>query len=187
MTEKFSKVGTLIFVVGPSGSGKDTLINGAKDLVRKEKFTFITREITRSADAGGEDHIEITKRDFDKKVKAGEYALHWQANGHCYGINKELNRLLSAGKNIVVNGSRAAVSTAREVYPQLQIVQINVPVEILRNRLKERKRETEQEIKSRLSRATEWRLEEEGLHHFTNDQPIEVSIKSFVSLLNRIN
>ena len=71
MTEKFPKVGTLIFVVGPSGSGKDTLINGAKDLVRKEKFTFITREITRSADAGGEDHIEITKRDFDKKVKAG--------------------------------------------------------------------------------------------------------------------
>ena len=71
MTEKFSKVGTLIFVVGPSGSGKDTLINGAKDLVRKEKFTFITREITRSADAGGEDHIEITRRDFDRKVKAG--------------------------------------------------------------------------------------------------------------------
>ena len=95
--------------------------------------------------------------------------------------------MLSAGKNIVVNGSRAAVSTAREVYPQLQIVQINVPVEILRNRLKKRKRETEQEIESRLSRATEWRLEEEGLHHFTNDQPIEVSIKSFVSLLNRIS
>ena len=92
MTEKFSKVGTLIFVVGPSGSGKDTLINGAKDFVRKEKFTFITREITRSADAGGEDHIEITKRDFDKKVKAGEYALHWHAYGHCIGINKKLNQ-----------------------------------------------------------------------------------------------
>mgnify|MGYP003328367314 CR=1 FL=1 len=63
----------------------------------------------------------------------------------------------------------------------------DVPVEILINRLKERKRETEQEIKSRLSGATEWKLEEEGLHHFTNDQPIELSIKSFVSLLNRIS
>tara|TARA_B100000212_G_scaffold83285_1_gene60243 strand:- start:281 stop:844 length:564 start_codon:yes stop_codon:yes gene_type:complete len=187
MTEIFSKVGTLIFVVGPSGSGKDTLINGAKGLVSNERFTFITREITRSADAGGEDHIEITKRDFDRKVKAGQYALHWQANGHCYGINKELNQLLCAGKTIVLNGSRAAVSTAGELYPQLQIVQINVPLEILRKRLKERNRETEQEIEARLSRATEWRLEKEGLRHFSNDQPIELSIKSFVSLLNRIS
>ena len=187
MTEKFFKGGTLIFVVGPSGSGKDTLINGAKGLVREEKITFITREITRPTDAGGEDHIEIPKRDFNRKVKAGEYALHWQANGHCYGINKELNQLLSAGKTIVLNGSRAAVSTARELYPQLQIVQINVPVEILRNRLKERKRETEQEIEARLSRATEWRLEEGGLHQFSNHQPMELSIKSFVSLLNRIS
>ncbi len=95
--------------------------------------------------------------------------------------------MLSAGKTIVLNGSRAAVSTARELYPQLQIVQINVPVEILRNRLKERKRETEQEIEAHLSRATEWRLKEEGLHHFLNEQPIELSIKSFVSLLNRIS
>ena len=101
MTEKFSEGGTLIFVVGPSGSGKDTLINGAKGFVSEEKFTFITREITRPTDAGGEDHIEIPKRDFNRKVKAGEYALHWQANGHCYSINKELNQLLSAGKTIV--------------------------------------------------------------------------------------
>ena len=91
------------------------------------------------------------------------------------------------GRTAVLNGSRAAISTTRELYPDLQIIQITVPIEILRNRLKERKRETEQEIKSRLSRATEWRLEEEGLHHFTNDQPIELSIKSFVSLLNRIS
>ena len=55
MTEKFFKGGTF----GPSGSGKDTLINGAKGLVSEEKFTFITREITRPTDAGGEDHIEI--------------------------------------------------------------------------------------------------------------------------------
>ena len=95
--------------------------------------------------------------------------------------------MLSAGKNVVLNGSRAAVSAAKEVYPQLKIVQIKVPVEILRNRLKKRKRETEQEIEARLSRATEWRLEEEGLHQFSNHQPMELSIKSFVSLLNRIS
>ncbi len=187
MTEKIANVGKLIFVVGPSGSGKDTLIDGAKDLLSDEKFAFIKREITRSAKAGGEDHIEISKGDFDKNVEAGKYALHWQANGHCYGIKKELNQLLSAGRTVVLNGSRAAILTTRELYPDLQIIQITVPIEILRNRLNNRRRETEQEIESRLSRATEWKLEGEGLHHFLNDQPIDLSIKSFVSLLNRIS
>ena len=68
MTGKTANVGKLIFVVGPSGSGKDTLIDGAKDLLSDEKFAFIKREITRSAKAGGEDHIEISKGDFDKNV-----------------------------------------------------------------------------------------------------------------------
>ena len=91
------------------------------------------------------------------------------------------------GRTAVLNGSRAAISTTRELYPDLQIIQITVPIEILRNRLNNRRRETEQEIETRLSRATEWKLEVDGLHHFLNDQPIDFSIKSFVSLLNRIS
>ncbi len=70
MNRKISKMGGLILVVGPSGSGKDTLIDGAKELLSDEKFTFIKREITRPATAGGEDHISISKEKFDKKVKA---------------------------------------------------------------------------------------------------------------------
>ena len=187
MNRKISKMGGLILVVGPSGSGKDTLIDGAKELLSDEKFTFIKREITRPAAAGGEDHISISKEKFDKKVKAEQYALHWQANGNCYGISKELNQHIAMGRTAVLNGSRAAISTTRELYPDLQIIQITVPIEILRNRLNNRRRETEQEIESRLSRATEWKLEGDGLHHFLNDQPIDFSIKSFVSLLNRIS
>ena len=76
MTEKFSKDWHVNFCSWPIWFGKGYTINGAKGPVSKEKFTFIKREITRSADAGGEDHIEIPKRDFYRKVKAGEYALH---------------------------------------------------------------------------------------------------------------
>ena len=55
-------------IIGPSGSGKDTLINGAKLLLNDEKrYVFAQREITRPQTGDSENHIEISKSEFKQK------------------------------------------------------------------------------------------------------------------------
>jgi ribose 1,5-bisphosphokinase len=53
----------LIVVMGPSGSGKDTLMSHARAaLAAEHKVLFVRRAISRPADAGSEDHLPMTDR-----------------------------------------------------------------------------------------------------------------------------
>ena len=95
--------GTLVLVVGPSGSGKDTLIGGAaRDLAGDGAFVFPRRIITRPTEAGGEPHIAQTLPAFEEAEKAGAFALSWRAHGLAYGIPGAIRGDLRAGRHVVV-------------------------------------------------------------------------------------
>ena len=105
--------GTLFLVVGPSGAGKDTLIDGARVALNTEpEFKFARRAITRPADAGGEDHDALSEEQFDKRHQTGGFMLDWEAHGLKYGIPNTYADDLSAGKNVIATVSRAVISEA---------------------------------------------------------------------------
>jgi ribose 1,5-bisphosphokinase len=176
--------GILWLIVGPSGVGKDSLIDGARAaLAWNSDFVFPHREITRPLNAGGEAHVPVTRTEFEDRRAAGNYALAWTANGLGYGVPRCIDIALDAGRTVVLNGSRGALDDARARYPRLRAIEITVPPEVLRTRLIGRAREAPAEIEDRLRRATSIRASGADVIRFSNDRPLAQSIDALVALL----
>jgi phosphonate metabolism protein PhnN/1,5-bisphosphokinase (PRPP-forming) len=178
--------GRLILVTGPSGVGKDSLLDGARAaLAGREDIAFPRRTITRAAGLGGEDYIAVSEADFAAMAARGEFALHWPAHGLHYGIPASIDTDLAAGRQVVVNVSRAVIDQARAKYANLLVLAVNASPEVLRQRLQARGRETPAEIEERLQRAAAYRLEGAGVVTLNNDGPLAEGVAALVALLQK--
>ena len=145
--------GTLVLVVGPSGAGKDTLIDGARDaLAGDPRYVFARRAITRPHDAGGERHEAVSRTAFAKRLAAGGFMLHWNAHGLDYGIPASCETDLASGRHVVANVSRGIVGQAVMHYSPALVLEVTAPSDILAVRLSRRRRETAADVARRLAR-----------------------------------
>ncbi|WP_313118009.1 phosphonate metabolism protein/1,5-bisphosphokinase (PRPP-forming) PhnN [Ectopseudomonas guguanensis] len=147
--------GRLIYLMGPSGSGKDSLLQAARAPLEARGCRFARRVITRSAESVGEDALGVTPAEFERLEGEGAFALSWRANGLAYGIPREIDDWLSAGQDVLINGSRGHLEVARQRYPQLLAILLQVDEAVLRQRLLARGRETPEQIEQRLARSRE--------------------------------
>jgi len=145
-------MGRLFVVVGPSGAGKDTLMAGASTL--DPELHWAQRAITRPQREGGEPFEGISAPKFEARLKAGDFALHWEAHGLRYGVTSAQLAPLQTGANVLVNGSRGALATIKAAFPDLTVIRISAPSDVLAERLALRGRESRDDIKARLARAS---------------------------------
>jgi len=169
--------GRLVYVVGPSGAGKDTLIDWARARLPAQTGVRIAqRTITRPADAGGERHRAATEAEFDALFAQGAFALHWRANGFRYGVPNEILEWLDQGLTVVVNGSREHLPAARTRFPRLEAVYVGAPPATLQTRLTKRAREGGPALREREARNAALAKPIDGAAlHLRNDGPIDRS------------
>lgn len=147
--------GALVLVVGPSGAGKDTLINRARErLSDEDRVVFPQRIVTRPPDAT-EASRAVDAAELELLVRAGATALAWQAHGLGYAVPAALDEDIANGRVAVVNVSRQIVPDALAKYARVTVVFVTAPREILAERIAGRGREAGADIAGRLDRATE--------------------------------
>jgi ribose 1,5-bisphosphokinase len=130
-------MGRLFVIVGPSGAGKDTLLAGA--VRARPDLHWARRVITRPSQPGGEPWEGETEAGF--------------ARGLHYGVPGAELAPLRMGRDVVMNGSRAAMPAILSVFPQARVILVTASPDILALRLAARSRETPQAVAARLSRA----------------------------------
>lgn len=180
--------GCLVYLIGPSGSGKDSLLDAAAEPLAAIGARIATRLITRpSGSVGEEQAIGLDPQTFQTRRARGEFALSWQANQLEYAIPREIDDWLAAGRIVLVNGSRGHLQEARRAYPNLLAVLLQVDEAILRQRLLRRGRENPQQIEARLQRSRQMAGElagAAGLRILDNSGPLENSVRHLLALIS---
>jgi ribose 1,5-bisphosphokinase len=170
----------LVLVVGPSGSGKDTLLEAARyALAGDPRYRFVRRVITRAANAGGETHEAVTSEEFAKR----EFALQWDAHGLSYGIPAAVVDDIGRALVVVANASRTVVADAVRQFPT-RVIEVTAPPQVLAARLASRARENAADVAARLSRSV---AVPDHVHVETvmNDASLDVGVARFLAALNR--
>lgn len=147
--------GRLVLVVGPSGAGKDTLLRLAKAACTDDlNIVFPRRVITREASAS-EDNEEVSAGTFQEALTRGEFAMHWEAHGHCYALSRAIDDDIRAGRTVVANVSRTVIAAIRRAYADVVVVSITAPPNVLAERISLRARGSDGRIEQRLNRTVE--------------------------------
>ncbi|MBV8748428.1 MAG: guanylate kinase [Candidatus Eremiobacteraeota bacterium] len=143
-----------MFVVsGPSGAGKDTLVDGLR--ARHERLLYSVSATTREPRPGereGTDYFFLTRDEFERRLATGGFLEHREYNGNRYGTPRSfIDQALRDGYDVVskpeVNGALAIKSK----FPDAVLIFI-VPDKFshLRSRLEARRTETNEQIAARL-------------------------------------
>jgi len=177
----------MIVIVGPSGSGKDTLIKALRQKTGdKSRCLFIRRVITRAGDPATEDHVCVSEEEFARSKKAGNFAVTWNAHGLNYAIPNEAAMHVERGGIAIANGSRRALEKIKQAFPSLAVINITVEPEVMRQRLHERGRESAEEIEARLKYASLGIPGTFDVHEINNSGSIDSAVGQLTTIINTL-
>lgn len=143
--------GTWVFVCGPSGAGKDSVLARAQQrLAGDERIVFTRRMVTRPAGPALE-HDEVSRGTIRRLAQADKLAWWWEANGHLYAVAGHYEVDIESGRIAVVNGSREHAATVPRDARHRRVL-VTAPHDVLADRLRLRAREDEKSIADRLAR-----------------------------------
>lgn len=155
-----TKKGLLIVVSGPSGVGKDTVVNHYIKTMGEESSVISVSATTRAPrinEVNGRDYFFLSREEFLARIEKNEMLEFAEYNGNFYGTPKEnVDTVLQQGKNVILIIEVQGAKKVRELYPEAVLVFILPPsVECLEHRLSLRNTDDTEAIARRIKIAGE--------------------------------
>lgn len=146
----------LIVISGPSGAGKDTVMQCMKE--RGMPFHFIVTATTRprrANEVNGKDYFFVSKEEFARMIEEDELIEYAVVYGDYKGIPKQqVREALASGNDVVMRVDVQGAETVRKLVPNAILIFMTVDNEKeLERRLRERKTETVEELALRIATA----------------------------------
>lgn len=147
-----------IVISAPSGAGKTTLIK--KLLADNGNFEFSISTTTRPIREGEKpkrSYNFVPVEEFTSMIEAGEFAEWAMVHGNYYGTTKkEIDRISGAGNIPIFDVDVQGGKVLKEKLPSPVLIFIIPPsLEILEERLRTRKTDSDESIRTRLENAIE--------------------------------
>jgi guanylate kinase len=149
----------LIIVTAPSGAGKTTIVKNLLHTVEDLAFSVsATTRPKRKNEVHGKDYYYINVEGFKQLAKEGAF-IEWQEvyENQFYGtLRSEVERLWAAGKHVIFDIDVKGAMNLKNVFPGRTLTIFVKPpsTEVLLQRLRQRKSETEKSLKKRIDKAT---------------------------------
>ena len=183
--------GMLLVISGPSGAGKTTITRAIERSIPDAVFSISATTRPRTgADVDGVDYQFMSIEDFERRVRAGEFLEHAVYAGNHYGtLRAPVETQLSRGRLVILEIDVQGALQVKERMPNAFAIFILPPSEdVLLERLRARKRESEDIIERRfnLARAEMKEARESGAYDaFVVNDDLKAAIDEALRLVRQ--
>lgn len=182
--------GMLVLFSGPSGVGKDTVLDIIldKDERLQRSISLTTRE-KRSGETDGKDYYFVTKDKFLEMVDGGQVLEYAQYGENIYGTPKApVDKWLDEGKTVILKIEVKGAQKIRELYPDAVSIFLLPPsMQVLEERIRTRATEDENDISRRLKIARNEILRSADYDFVVVNDDIEDASNNVLGIIKALN
>ncbi|MBQ0105575.1 MAG: guanylate kinase [Armatimonadetes bacterium] len=150
-----NKKGICFVLSGPSGIGKDTVLEYLKKDYPLNKVVTATTRAKRPGETDGVDYDFMTPEEFEKKIAENYFLEYASFSGNYYGTPKaNAEKLLGQGKNALLKIEVQGAVNVKKLMPEAVLIFLAPSsMELLEERLRGRGTDKEEDIIKRLETA----------------------------------